>query len=69
MDSGGDSSSSLSKNIVGGEGGEVCPGEAPHMRYVLGNAHPLLDVTWDHLKYDVQPDADLTRIVVDRRMR
>ena len=36
---------------------------------VLGGAHHQQDATCDHLKYDVQPDADLTRIVVDRRMQ
>ena len=66
---GGDPSSSSNRNIRGDAGGEVCPAKVPHMGDVLGGAHPLPDAPWDHLTYDVLPDADLTRIVVDRRMQ
>ena len=39
------------------------------MGSILGNAQDLADASWGHLTPDVQPDADLTRIVVDRRMQ
>ena len=65
-----ESSSSFSgrKDVVA-ECAESPHWNVPTMGSILGNAQDLADASWGHLTPDVQPDADLTRIVVDRRMQ
>ena len=72
------------ENMVYGGAGPICSadiegsvdarldqliGKGPAMGEVLGAEHDYVGPTCDHLMADVQPDVDLTRVVVARRMQ
>ena len=63
------SSSFTERKYIAAEHAKSPSQNAPTMMSILGNAQDSADASWGHLTPDVQPDADITRIVVDRRMQ